>query len=234
MKKEGFDILATGEVLGQRPFSQNKDSLAKVAILAGVDVLRPLSAKLLDETMYEKERLVNRGRLHRLKGRTRDGQMELVNKYGLSDFPSPAGGCLLTDPEFSNRFLKMLDNWPECNHNDIELLKNGRVMWLDNGDPKKIIAVIGRNKEDNEKLEKLVQKGDIMLQLREINGPSTLIRGINNCVDKIINVVAPLKYSQIDLNASNDAQIIKQLATVTAYYAVKARGEKTIVDVKSI
>src|SRR3989339_1237471 len=70
-QKENFDFIASGEVLGQRPFSQNKEALQRVQKLAGAEVLRPLSAKLLDETAVEKSGLVNRGLLERINGRDR-------------------------------------------------------------------------------------------------------------------------------------------------------------------
>ncbi len=234
MQKENFDILATGEVLGQRPFSQNKDALKKVQILAGVDILRPLSAKLLDETVYEKNHLVDRIKLYSVKGRSRNMQTELAKKYSIDFFPSPAGGCLLTDPSFGSRLRIMFDNWPDCRGGDIELLKNGRVMWLDNINSKKIIAIIGRNKKDNEELEKLAQTGDIVLQLKEINGPITLIRGLDLNIFKNIKVSIPEKYSLIDQGASFDEQIIKQLSIITGYYAVKARGKEVIIEAKSV
>ena len=93
-KSDGFDFVATGEVLGQRPFSQNKQALEKVKDLSGVEVLRPLSAKLLNETEIEKNKILIRGLLGRIQGRTREGQIELARKYKLKDYPLPAGGCL--------------------------------------------------------------------------------------------------------------------------------------------
>ncbi len=234
MRKNNFDILATGEVLGQRPFSQNKDALKRVEVLAGVDVLRPLSAKLLPETSYEKDALVDRSGLGEIQGRTREIQTKMIKEYGIKQYPSPAGGCLLTDPVFAKRLREMFDNWPETNINDVELLKNGRVFWLDRGEPKKVLTIIGRKKEDNEQLEKLAQKGDIMLQLKDINGPITLIRGLNLNILKNIEVDVPEDYELINQSASDDEQIIKQVAVMTAYFAVKARGKKVLICLKSI
>jgi len=175
-QQEKFDILASGEVLGQRPFSQTKDALARIEKLAGREILRPLSAKRLPETIYEKEGLVIKGRLLSISGRSREVQMELAKKYNLKDYSTPAGGCLLTDPEFSQRLGKILDYWPDCNTNDVELLKHGRVIWLKLTSSKRVLMIIGRNKEDNEKLEKLARKGDIMVELKEIKGPLTIVR----------------------------------------------------------
>ena len=92
-EEQGFSIVATGEVLGQRPFSQNRDALRRVKKISGVDVLRPLSAKLLGETQVEKEGVVIRGKLRAIRGRGREEQMELAERYGIKKYPSPAGGC---------------------------------------------------------------------------------------------------------------------------------------------
>ena len=128
-----FDLVATGEVLGQRPFSQNSEALKKVEKLAGVDILRPLSAKLLPETIYEKQGLVDREKLLDISGKSRKRQLELVKKYGVEYFPSPAGGCRLTENEFGLKVKKLLDNDGQVRKLtklDFELLRIGRHYWL--------------------------------------------------------------------------------------------------------
>lgn len=234
MRKDNFDILATGEVLGQRPFSQNKDALGRVQVLAGVDVLRPLSAKLMNKTSYEKDGLVDRSKLGEIQGRTRDLQTKMVKQYGIKEFPSPAGGCLLTDPGFSKRLSKMFTKWPECDTADIELLKNGRVFWFENLEGKHILAVVGRNKRNNDNLEKLAQIGDIMLQLKDMNGPLTLIRGLCWQSLKDIEVDIPEKNNLTNEEVRSSEQIIKQLAIITGFYAVKARGKKMVISIISV
>jgi predicted subunit of tRNA(5-methylaminomethyl-2-thiouridylate) methyltransferase len=199
VKKGEYDFLATGEVLGERPFSQNRISLDKVVKLAGVEVLRPLSAKLLPETEAEKLKFVDREKLLDISGRSRARQFELAEKYGLKEYPSPTGGCLLTDPAFSERLKELLRNWPDCDGDDIELLKFGRVFWLkfDNnvnsptppclpdrqvatmGNIKKVLVVIGRDEQENDNLEKLAKKGDFVLKLKDITGPVAIVRIIN-------------------------------------------------------
>jgi tRNA-uridine 2-sulfurtransferase len=169
-------IIASGEVLGQRPFSQNKQALGKVIKISGVEVLRPLSARLLPETEVEKRKLVDRLKLGIIQGRTREAQINLARQFGLKTYPSPAGGCLLTDPEFSQRVKKMLEYWPKCKSDDLELLKYGRTFWqkLETGNWS--LIVVGRNKEDNEKLARLAKNGDVMVELKEMTGPLTLVR----------------------------------------------------------
>ncbi len=115
MKREGFDFLFTGEVLGQRPMSQTKPSLRYVEKRSGFagQILRPLSAKLLPPTIPEERGLVDRVRLLDLTGRSRKRQMKLAEAFGISDYPSPGGGCLLTDPGFSRRVKDLLEHQKE-------------------------------------------------------------------------------------------------------------------------
>ncbi|MEA1962619.1 MAG: 7-cyano-7-deazaguanine synthase [Patescibacteria group bacterium] len=243
-KSEGFDFVATGEVLGQRPFSQNKKALEKVKDLSGVEVVRPLCAKLLDETKIEKNKILTRGLLGRIQGRTREGQIELARKYKLKDYPLPAGGCLLTDSGFSERLGKMLEYWPECECADIELLKHGRVFWanylLGKKENKKILIIVGRNKENNEDLKRLAKKGDFMVELRDINGPATLIRLKGNSgnlgfQNLRINIPNKLNLAKINLDFRDDLEnIIKIAGKLTGIYAIKARGREVDIIIKKI
>lgn len=239
-RAEKFDIIATGEVLGQRPFSQTKDALARVTKLAGTEILRPLSAKLLPETTYERDGLVVRGKLLGIKGRGRERQMELAEKYGLTGYATPAGGCLLTDPEFSNRLLKMLEFRPDCGRHDIGILKYGRVFWLKESGKKKIsnvLLIVGRDEQDNTNLEKLALAGDIVVELKEEMGPTSLIRGLEaEDVKSILEMDIPEKLAlgklQLD-KAKTAAEIIEISSLITGYYAVKARGRTVKISMES-
>ncbi len=239
-KNQGFDIVATGEVLGQRPFSQNRDALRRVKEISGVDVLRPLSAKLLGETKVERERLVIRGKLRAIRGRGREEQMELAERYDIKKYPSPAGGCLLTDPEFSERLIKLLDKMPDCKVNDIEIIKNGRVFWLRSEEDTPVLAVIGRNHEENERLKKLAKKGDFIVELKEINGPSTLLRLVDikepvtlNC--KNVPIPKILSLSKLRLSEpKNLGQIIDIICLLTGYYSTKARNKEVELIINSL
>lgn len=234
---EKFDFVATGEVLGQRPFSQNSRSLARVAELSGVDVLRPLSAKLLPITEVEKSGLVNRLLLLDIQGRTRDRQFELVKKYNIKEYASPSGGCLLTDPEFSERLGKMLDYWPACTADDIELLKHGRMEWLKTEDSHNILLIIGRRQADNENLARLVKKGDIMVELEEMNGPTAVLRGLKPTDSdyklKKQKIPESLKKSELLIAQKKTIiDIIKTAVILTGFCAVKARGQEIDFDIK--
>jgi hypothetical protein len=236
-----FDIIASGEVLGQRPFSQNKEALARVARLAGVEILRPLSAKLLPETEYERSGLVDRSKLLDISGRTRERQMALAARYGIKEYPSPAGGCLLTDPGFSDRLKQMLEHWPDCDSKDIELLKHGRVFWLKYGGGvgKWALAVIGRHQSDNAELERLAQKGDYVLQLKEIPGPLAVARfkGRKDFKFEDFQLIADetMEFPCLNSHESNSCEaVIKKVAVMTAFYSIKARGNKAEVQIKIV
>ncbi len=247
-KKEGFDFVATGEILGQRPMSQNKEALKTVAkeSCLGDLLVRPLSAKLLEESRPEKEGKLIRGRLFDIKGRSRDKQKELIKKFGIKEYASPGGGCLLTDPEFSQRLLKLFNYWPDCSGDDIELLKNGRIFWLttrmgaDTGRmaANKVLIVIGRDKEDCANLEKLAKKGDIMIKLKEMVGPLTIVRIFNFQFsifnsDLELDIPEELKMSELKLEEEKSEQEIFNIAALlTGYYATKARGKMVKLEVK--
>ena len=110
MEKQKADFLFSGEVVGQRPKSQTKNSLRYVEKNSGFEglILRPLSAKLLSETIPEKRGWVDRDKLFNITGRSRKVQMEMAEKYGVKEYSSPAGGCLLTDSTFSGRLKDVL------------------------------------------------------------------------------------------------------------------------------
>ncbi len=174
MERESADFLFSGEVLGERPMSQNKGSLVRVARESGYEpvILRPLSARLLPETLPEREGKVDRERLLDLRGRGRKRQMELAAFYGIKDYPAPAGGCLLTDPIFSRRLRDLFQHSDSVTVQDLELLKVGRHLRLD--DVFKI--VVGRNESENQRLGELCAPDDILLDVKEHPSPLVLIR----------------------------------------------------------
>jgi tRNA-uridine 2-sulfurtransferase len=174
MREIGADFIITGEVLGQRPMSQRKEAMRiidKEADLTGL-VLRPLCAKHMEPTIPEKTGLVNRDKLLQIRGRSRKDQIQLADVFQIKDYPCSAGGCLLTDPEFANR-MRDLVNTCDANVNDVNLLKVGRHFRLDNNTK----AIVGRNEEDNERINTLCREGDLLLSLVDMKGPFTLIRG---------------------------------------------------------
>lgn len=173
MTKIGASFILSGEVLGERPMSQNRNSLSIIERESGFKgrILRPLSALLLAETIPEKEGLVDRNKLLDISGRSRKRQMELVAKMGISNYPSPAGGCKLTEPAFSKR-LRDLFTQESFSLEEIELLKLGRHFRLSKG----IKLVVGRNKEENEQLQNFFQDGDFLFKAKNLKGPVSLLK----------------------------------------------------------
>ena len=225
MKENGFDFIATGEVLGQRPKSQNKQALGMVERYGELEghLLRPLSAKLLQETKMEKEGLVDRERLLGIEGRNREVQIKLAEEYGIEDYPSPGGGCILTYSDYSERLKEMINIWPSCTSNDIDLLRAGRVFWFND-----ILIIVGRHKEDNKKLEELVQKNDLLFELEDKKGPVVLLRDKSETkyekFSKIeIDIPSELK---TDIQLKNKDEVIKMATVMTGYFVPRLRGRE--------
>lgn len=173
MESEGGDFLFTGEVLGQRPMSQRRDSMRSVEKLSGYPglVLRPLSAKLLPPTIVESEGLVDRNRLLDIQGRSRKRQEALARQYDIRDYPQPGGGCMLTKEGFANRLKDLLHRYPDATGREVEILKWGRHYSLPGG----TICIIGRNRKDNETLESLASGMDVLLKVADYPGPLAIL-----------------------------------------------------------
>ncbi len=171
----GARCIITGEVIGQRPMSQRRDTLNIIRRDAGVRELlvRPLSALRLDPTEAELSGVLDRERLLGLGGRGRKGQLELAEKYGLKQIPTPAGGCLLTEVESARRYWPVLQQADNPTAADFELANIGRQYWWG---PHWL--VIGRNRSDNDRLEKLARTGDMLLKVKGFPGPLCLARKI--------------------------------------------------------
>ena len=181
MEGSGASFIVTGEVLGERPMSQRKDAMRLIEKEAGLEgfILRPLSAKLLPASIPEREGWVDRERLLCIQGRSRKPQIELAEHFGIHDYPCPAGGCLLTDPGFSRRMKDLILHTPDFSLNDVHLLKMGRHFRLS----PKIKLVVGRDKEENQKIQTFAQGEDILLKLSCLPGPLSLLRGSADGVD---------------------------------------------------
>ncbi len=205
MDAEGFDFLCTGEVLGQRPMSQRKDALRAVDKLSGYGgyILRPLSAKLLWETMPEELGKVDRQRLLDIHGRSRKPQMALAAHYGIEEYPSPGGGCILTKSGFADRLRDLLATQEEVGLHDVELLKCGRHLRLPSGRR----LVVGRIHADNLKLQELAREGDLLLRVEGVPTPTGL------------------------LSAESSQQELELAADIVAAYSDAETGEEAIVEV---
>ena len=181
MAEQGFDFLFSGEVLGQRPMSQNLSALQAVAKHSGMTgrILRPLSARLLPETPMEKGGLVDRSRLLDIQGRTRRRQAKLAKAWGLTEYPPSGGGCLLTEKSFSGRLRDLFLHQPEATIIDVELLKLGRQFRLS---PNARLT-LGRDQASNEKIKAIARPADILLRAESFTGPLGLVSGQPEAAD---------------------------------------------------
>jgi len=175
MVEGGFDFLFSGEVLGQRPMSQNANALRSVANYSGHPerILRPLSARVLPITSMEEQRLVDREQLLDIQGRPRKRQEALAKEWGLVDYPSSGGGCLLTEKHFSDRLRDLVAHQPDCSVTDVELLKVGRQFRLS----ETVKLTVGRHLNDNEAIRQLARPGQTILRTPEFPGPLGLVSG---------------------------------------------------------
>lgn len=173
LKKYDASFMISGEVVGQRPMSQRKEAMEQVASLSNDHedlILRPLCAKLLPQTKPEREGWVDRDKLLDITGRSRERQLALAKEIGLEDFESPGGGCLLTDIQFSNRLSEFVKN-DTMKINDIDTLKAGRHLRLPHGAK----LIVGRHKEDNDKLESTKSDKYTALRITDTTGPFCLL-----------------------------------------------------------
>ncbi len=168
----GFDFVSTGEVMGQRPMSQNKQSLGIVERTSGLAgrLLRPLSAKLLEPTIPEAEGLVDREMLLDISGRCRERQIALAAEFGIVDYPSPAGGCKLTEEGFCRKLKDLMDHEGFGDRRLVELLLTGRRFRLPDGSS----VILGRDRNDNARLKQLKGLG-LVISPVNVPGPTALI-----------------------------------------------------------
>ena len=186
----GADFIASGEVLGERPMSQRKDTFDIIERDAGLKgfVLRPLSAKLLKPTVVESKGFIRRGNLYGIQGRSRSSQIMLAEEFGIENFPTPSGGCLLTNPSFCRRLKDMLVHKSDFGICDCQLLKVGRHFRLSTSAK----LIVSRNENENLKLKRLAREGTVSIYPLYTKGPFAVIDGKFNkqLIDKAVRVVA--------------------------------------------
>ena len=203
MAEEGARFLVSGEVLGQRPMSQRRDPMKQVVKRAGLEglVLRPLCAKLLEPTLPEKEGWVDREKLYDIAGRSRKRQFELAEEFGLTEYPSPAGGCLLTERVFGKR-MKDLVKRGRLTLTDVHMAKVGRHLIID----ETTRLVIGRNERENDKVATFVHPGDIILEIASVPGPTAALSGRSD--EAAVRMAAALvaRYSKVRAQSKVDVR----------------------------
>ena len=174
MLARGFDFVATGEVMGQRPMSQNKQSLGIVAKSSGLEgrLVRPLSALLLEPTLPETEGKLDRTRLLDLQGRGRERQIQLAAEFGIVNYPSPAGGCKLTEEGYGRKLKDLLEHEGLRTRRLVELLAVGRHFRLPDGTG----LIVGRDRNDNAVLKAESARGTLIAS-EGLPGPTALLVG---------------------------------------------------------
>ncbi len=188
MKMSGADFLITGEVIGQRPMSQRRDCfpvMDKDADVKGL-VVRPLCGKILPATIPEEKGLISRDMLLDFNGRSRKPQIALAEELGLTEYPAPAGGCLLTDPNYSFKLRELLDHTKDPDYKEINFLRVGRQFRY-SPDCK---IFVGRDKADNDAIQSLTESDDYSLHVEDAGSPVTVLLG--KVTDDALEVAASI------------------------------------------
>jgi tRNA-specific 2-thiouridylase len=199
MEEEGASFLISGEVMGQRPMSQNKDALQTVLNESNCDglLLRPMSALKLAPTIAEEKGWVDRSKLEGITGRGRERQLALAKEIGLDNFESPGGGCLLTDENFGKKMFDFI-KYDKFEVKDIPLMKFGRHLRLSDGAK----LVVGRDKEENGYLQAIENDKYYHIRTVGLPGPHAMLSKNATDLDKEMAARVILTYCKTDVNNS--------------------------------
>ncbi|MGD8979403.1 MAG: tRNA 4-thiouridine(8) synthase ThiI [candidate division WOR-3 bacterium] len=188
MENLGADFIATGEVLDQRQMSQRLDTLMLIEKKAGLEglVVRPLSGGLLPPTIPEKKGLIEHKQLMTIRGRSRRLTLDIAKNMNVTEYLSPSGGCLLTDPGFCRRLADVLRFKEKIGAFDVDLLKMGRHFRIA-PDAK---LIVGRNEEENQKIEELAENEYILLFVPDTGSPNAILLGDKKHVKTAAGITA--------------------------------------------
>jgi len=218
MPAYGASFLLTGEVLGQRPMSQRRDTLRVIERDSGCTglLLRPLCARLMPPTQAELTGLVDRDALYAFSGRGRKAQKQLAARLGIADYPTPAGGCLLTDPNLAARikhfYQGLFAGDGQRAVDDVRLLTLGRHFKLDDD----IWFIVGRDERENDRLLAMRGPDDWLLHMPTRPGPLGLLRHAH---DKLAG-------------SGREAAIIREAAGLVVRFGKKEAGAITAAEVR--
>jgi tRNA U34 2-thiouridine synthase MnmA/TrmU len=224
----GADFIITGEVLGQRPMSQRRDCFPLVDREADVKglVVRPLCGQKLPATIPEEKGLIKRDDMYDFNGRSRKPQMALADEFGLTDYPSPAGGCLLTDPIYSFRLRDLLAHNNNPDYKEINFLRVGRHFRI-SSDCK---IVVGRNKEENDLIKSLSDQNDCLLRVIGHGSPLTVILG--DVTDEAISVASSLCARYSDGKKLSELTVLLTKSDHKSYIKTSPADEEVIVELR--
>lgn len=184
MPELGASFVITGEVLGQRPMSQQRHTINLIERESGLAdlILRPLSALHFNPTIPEREGVVDRKKLLAMSGRTRKPQFALAEQLGVKDYPCPAGGCLLTDSVIAARLRDLFAHQPDYKHTDLVLLTIGRHFRVRPG----LKIILGRDQAENERIRVLAKGEQALFEPINFRGPTALVVGVTTPDDRRI------------------------------------------------
>jgi tRNA-specific 2-thiouridylase len=182
MSELGASFVITGEVLGQRPMSQQRHTINMIERESGLTdlILRPLSALHFEPTRPEREGIVNREKLLAMSGRTRKPQFALAEQLGVKDYPCPAGGCLLTDKVIAARLRDLFAHQADYTHTDLVLITMGRHFRL----RPDVKVIVGRTQEENERISGLAGPEQVLFDPWNFRGPTALAIGLISDADR--------------------------------------------------
>ncbi|MFZ2070947.1 MAG: hypothetical protein WAV32_05020 [Halobacteriota archaeon] len=218
-KEVGALFIVTGDVPGERPMSQHRNALKqeeKESELEGM-IVRPLSAKLMPETIPEQKGWVDRSKLLAISGRSRKPQIALAEKFGLQDeYPTPAGGCRLTDKEFASKVRDLFAHKEKVAMRDALLLQIGRHFRVESS---KII--VGRNETENQLLLDLKGFDDYVFEVPGYGSPITILEGTKS--KEAVEIAAMLTARYCDADADE---------VLVEYHAENKRGSMIVAPLK--
>jgi tRNA U34 2-thiouridine synthase MnmA/TrmU len=224
MNMIGADFLITGEVVGQRPMSQRKDCFPMIDKAADVKglVVRPLSGKILPPTLAEEKGLIKRELMCDFNGRSRKPQMALAEDLGLTEYPSPAGGCLLTEPNYSYKLKDLLEHNKDPEYKDINFLRLGRQFRF-SPDCK---IFVGRHKDENEAMKAMVDPEDLKMRVEGVGSPFVVLLG--NVTDEAIKTAASICARYSDAKKEPEVKVAVMKGEEKYYLTVKPADDETL------
>jgi tRNA-uridine 2-sulfurtransferase len=225
---ENADFIVTGEVLGQRPMSQVRRSMELIDSQSPVEglVVRPLSAHLMEKTIPEEKGWVRREKMYRIFGRGRRAQIDLAKELGIEDYEAPAGGCLLTESNFSGRlkdfFAHETDTGPKRMAHSA-LLRLGRHFRFH----ERLKVIVGRNESENYEIAALwADSGGTFFEPSGFSGPVTLALGEVTPEERVQIGALMVRYGK----GSAPYRIEEKHGAQTGYFEVSQAMEEERVD----
>ncbi len=188
MEEIGASFIITGEVVGQRPMSQNRRAMDIIEKESGLDglIVRPLCAGHMAPSIPEQKGWIDRSKLLSIEGRSREKQLDLVDEYKIENHACPAGGCLLTDKNFSMK-IKDLRKSEMLNLNNARLFVYGRYFAV----TEKFKMAVGRDEAENKIVQNFASPGDLLI-IPSTKGPSAIGRGdvTEENIQKALGIIA--------------------------------------------